>query len=98
MIAIREADDQVNVESEVSDSRQLAKDLRLIRRLIEIGRPLTPEARLVQGDRVRVKTGVFAGFDGVVIRRDKETRLLVAVNFTRQGASVVLDDCQLEPS
>jgi transcription antitermination factor NusG len=81
---------------QVNDRMQLSEDLRRIRRLIDIGQPLTPEARLVEGDRVRVRTGAFAGFEGVVLRRDKETRLVVSVNFTRQGASVLLDDCQLE--
>jgi transcriptional antiterminator RfaH len=81
---------------EVPDERQLVEDLRSIQRLIATGRPLTPETCLSRGDRVRVKSGAFAGFEGTIIRRDKETRLLVAVNFTQQGASVVLDDCQLE--
>ena len=75
---------------------ELIKDLHRIRRLIEIGHPLTPEAKLLKGDRVRVRTGPFAGIDGVVIRRQNKTRLLVAVNFTQQGVSVVLEDCQLE--
>jgi transcription antitermination factor NusG len=83
---------------EVADGPQLIGDLRSIRRLIDVGQPLTPEAKLAEGDRVRVKTGPFAGFEGFIVRRDKETRLVVSVNFTRQGASVVLDDCQLEPA
>jgi hypothetical protein len=32
----------------------------------------------------------------MVIRRANETRLLVAVNFLQRGASVLVDDCQLE--
>jgi hypothetical protein len=32
----------------------------------------------------------------VVIRRANETRLLVAVYFLQRGASVLLDDCQVE--
>lgn len=81
---------------EVPDGRRLADDLRNIQRLIEIGEPLTPEALPSAGDRVRVRNGMFAGFEGIVIRREAETRLLVAVNFMQQGASVLLDDCQLE--
>ena len=80
----------------VEDGQKLRENLRTFHRLIEIGRPLTPEARLQQGDLVRVRSGVFAGFEGVVIRRENQLRLLVAVDFTRQGASVLLDDCQLE--
>jgi transcription antitermination factor NusG len=81
---------------EVTDGLQLTEDLQSIERLIQTGCPLTPETRLGAGDRVRVKTGVFAGFEGVILRRDKETRLLVFVNFTQQGASVLLDDCLLQ--
>ena len=81
---------------DVEDGRQLVHDLQSIQRLIQIGRPLTPETCLARRDRVRVKSGIFAGFEGTILRRDKETRLLVSVNFTQQGASVELDDCQLE--
>jgi transcriptional antiterminator RfaH len=80
----------------VQDGPGLLDDLRQVYRLIQIGRPLTPESRFVAGDRIRVKTGVFAGFEGSILRRQGETRLLVSVNFTQQGASVLLDDCQLE--
>ena len=78
------------------DSAALTDDLRQIRRLVDSGAPLTPEARLGPGTRVRVCSGLFAGLEGVVIRRAKETRLLVAINFLQRGASVLLEDCQLE--
>ncbi len=81
---------------EVSDGPQLTFDLQSICRLIELGQPLSPEARLMKGDPVRVRSGVFAGFEGMVIRRKNEIRLLVAVDFMEQGVSVLLDDCQLE--
>lgn len=82
---------------EVKDGGRLVEDLTQIQRLIEIGRPLTRESRLITGVRVRVRTGAFAGFEGTVVRREGVTRLLVAVNFMEQGASVLLDDCQLDP-
>ena len=83
-------------EIRVPDGEQLWENLRTVHRLIKIGRPMTPESRLQQGDRVRVRSGVFAGFEGVVLRRQNEIRLLVTVDFTQHGASVLLDDCQLE--
>jgi len=82
---------------QVVDGIELASDLQRIRRLIETGQPLTPESRLNQGRSVRVLSGPFAGFEGTVVRRENQTRLLVAVNFMEQGASVLLEDCQLEP-
>ncbi len=81
---------------EVGDGLGLTQNLAQIQRLIETGVPLAPESRLLPGDQVRVKTGSFAGFEGTVFQRKNETRLLVAVRFMQQGASVLLEDCQLE--
>ncbi|MAV34961.1 MAG: antitermination protein NusG [Planctomycetaceae bacterium] len=81
---------------DVTDGLQLTDDLTDLERLIEIGAPLSREERLTAGCRVRVKQGMFAGFEGTILRRDGEARLLVAVNFMQQGASVVVDDCLLE--
>jgi transcriptional antiterminator RfaH len=81
----------------VSDGVQLTRDLRQIHDLIEIGAPLTRESRLTAGTRVRVKTGPFRNYEGIIIRREGKTRLLVSVNFLQQGASVLLDDCEVDP-
>ena len=81
---------------QVGDGLGLTHDLAQIQRLIETGEPLSPESRLLPGDHVRVKSGSFAGFEGTIINRMNETRLFVAVSFMRQGASVLLEDCQLE--
>jgi len=71
-------------------------DLRQIRNLIDLDVPLSIESRLKQGQTVRVRSGAFAGYEGVILRREQETRLLVSVRFMEQGVSVKLDDCQLE--
>lgn len=81
---------------EIADPIQLVTDLKQIRDLIETGAALAPEERLLPGDRVRVKSGPFAGFEGTVVQRDGQKRLIVAVHFMNQGASAALDDCQLE--
>lgn len=82
---------------EVEDAGSLVYDLRQIRQLIASGAPLTVESRLEPGDRVRVKHGPFAGLEGTVLQRRGKTRLLVAVNFLQQGASVEVEDFFLEP-
>lgn len=81
---------------EVVQPALLLHDLRQLQLLIQTGAPLSPEARIESGDRVRVRNGQFAGFEGIVLRRQQQTRLLVEVRFMNQGASVALDDCQLE--
>ncbi len=60
-------------------------DLRQVERLIEANVPLTAESRLQAGMNVRVRSGPFAGVEGVVLRRRGETRLLVSINFLQQG-------------
>ena len=80
----------------VEDAVTLVRDLRSIRGLIDVGAPVTIESKIEPGEAVRVKTGTFVGREGVVIRRKGKSRLVVAVNFLQQGASVELEDCELE--
>lgn len=81
---------------EVQNGQELVHDLRQIQRLIGLGSPLTPEARLQPGAHVRIKTGYLAGIEGRVLQRQGENHLLVAVNFLQQGASVKLEDLDVE--
>jgi len=80
----------------VSDAGQLVQDLRRIRRLIQTGAPLARESRLEPGTRVRVRSGPLLGMEGTIIKRRGTECLLVAVEFLQQGASVQLDDFQVE--
>ncbi|NUQ64160.1 MAG: KOW motif-containing protein [Pirellulales bacterium] len=86
----------VSRDVKVVDGLQLASDLERICQLIDRGHRLSPEPRLQPGALVRVRSGLFAGFEGTILRRDNERRLLLAVRFMEQGASVVLDDCEVE--
>lgn len=81
---------------DVTEPELLLADLRQVQRLIESGVLLVPEARLESGMRVRIRSGPLAGIEGAVLRREKESRLLVSVDFLQQGASLLLDDCQVE--
>lgn len=81
----------------VADSEQLVKDLRQLRAVINSGIALTPEAKLEAGDRVRVRTGPFAGYEGNVVRREGRTRLLLSIQFLEQGVSMEMDEGLLEP-
>lgn len=80
----------------VADAEHLVADLANIQRLILCGLPISAEERLQPGCRVRVKNGVFKNFEGTLIRRENATRLLVSVSYMSRGASVALDDCQVE--
>jgi len=80
----------------ITETEQFIADLKQIQSLINTGVPLTVEGRIEAGEAVRVRSGAFSGYEGIVIRRDQETRLLVSVQFMDQGVSVKLEDCQLE--
>jgi transcription antitermination factor NusG len=80
----------------IPDERMLVTDLRAIKRLIDSEHPLTPEARIEPGPLVRVKSGPLRGVEGVVLKRRGEQRLMVAVRFLNQGASIELEDVDLE--
>ena len=81
---------------EVSDEAKLVYDLRQIQRLIVSGARLSPESRIEAGMRVRIRSGSLAGLEGVVVRRRGRDRLLVVVEFLQQGASIELEDFQVE--
>lgn len=80
----------------IVDERMLVDDLRAIKRLIDTERPLTPEARIEPGQLVRVRTGALRGLEGTVVKRRGAERLVVAVRFLNQGASIELEDVDLE--
>jgi transcription antitermination factor NusG len=81
----------------VEGDEQLRRDLRQVQTLIESEAPLTVERRLCPGDRVRVRGGALMGLEGTIIRRQKVTRLIIAVNYLQQGVSVEIDDFMVEP-
>ncbi len=84
--------------TEVTDGQQLVHDLRQVHEVIGAGVPLTPEARLQPGDRVRVRTGPFRNYEGTVIRREGKTRLLLSVRYLEQGVSMEVDEGILIPA
>ena len=81
----------------IEDRERLVADLRQIQAVVAAGVALTPEARLEPGNQVRVRTGPFAGYEGIVIRREGKTRLLLSIQFLEQGVSMEMDEGLLEP-
>lgn len=79
----------------VPDPDGLERDLARIWQLIEAGVPLTPEAFLTAGQRVSVRSGPLSGMEGVIVRRQGQRRLIVAVDFLQQGASVLVEDWEV---
>jgi transcriptional antiterminator RfaH len=77
----------------VEDQDRLCFEHRQFRQLLLTDTPLTLELRLVSGKYVQVRRGPLSGIEGVVVKRDGASRLLVAVSFLQQGVSVEIEDC-----
>lgn len=81
----------------IKDRERLVSDLKQIRNVVDAGIALTPESKLEPGNRVRVRNGPFARYEGIVIRREGKTRLLLSIQFLEQGVSMEMDEGLLEP-
>jgi transcription antitermination factor NusG len=82
---------------EVPDQEALERDLRQVHRMLSSGVPICPEPTFVVGDKVRILSGPLSGIVGTVIRRDGRDRFLATVNFLGRGATIELQDWQVEP-
>ena len=61
------------------------------------GKAANMTLKLEPGDAVRIRSGALKGLEGVVLHRQGQAYLTVAVNFLQQGASVQLSDFEVEP-
>jgi transcription antitermination factor NusG len=80
----------------VLNQEKLWFDLSQVHRLIESNAELSFEPRLELGQRVRINHGSMMGLEGTLLHRRGETKFLVAIDFLQQGASLEIDDSQLE--
>jgi len=81
---------------EVENGEDLRCDLLQIETLLALGEPVSLESRLQPGAGVKVKSGPMKGATGVVYQRRGVDRLIICVNFLQQGASVELNDWEVE--
>jgi transcription antitermination factor NusG len=81
----------------VPDTEQMTADLRRLEQVERSGAEVQLESRLGPGRPVRILTGPLMGIEGVVSSLRGENRLILAVTFLRQGASLLIDDYKVEP-
>src|SRR5262249_42875741 len=81
---------------EVNDQESLVRDLRQIHRMLNSGLPVSSEPTVPVGATVRIVTGPLTGMVGKVIRRGKRDQFVAVVHFLGRGATVDLQDWQVE--
>jgi len=80
----------------VPNQERFLEQMRSVQKLITAGQSISIESQLVPGDRIRIKSGPLTGVVGTILKRHGENRLVVAVEFMQQGASVSLGDWETE--
>jgi transcriptional antiterminator RfaH len=81
---------------EVIDQEELVGDLRQIHQMLHSGLEILPEAAAPVGGRVRIASGPLTGLVGTVIRRGKRDHFTAIVQMLGLGATVTLEDWQVE--
>ena len=81
---------------EVADQEGLVRDLRQIRKMLASGMAINSEATAPIGGRVRITNGPLAGLIGTVVRRGKRDHFVAVIKTLGVGASVLLEDWQVE--
>jgi transcriptional antiterminator RfaH len=64
--------------------------------MLSSGLPVQPEPTVPVGARVKIASGPLAGLEGTVIRRGKRDQFVAVVHFLGRGATVDLEDWQVE--
>jgi transcription antitermination factor NusG len=81
---------------DVVDQNAIATDLKQIHTMLSSGLPVIPEDVVQVGATVRITTGPLTGMVGKVIRRAKRDQFIAVVHFLGRGATVDLQDWQVE--
>ncbi len=81
---------------EVVDQEGLVRDLRQIHQMLSSGLAVSAEPVVPVGAKVRIATGPLTGIVGTVIRRGKRDQFVAVVHFLGRGATVDLQDWQVE--
>jgi transcription antitermination factor NusG len=81
---------------EVPDQALLESDLRQIHTMVSSGLIVTEEPTVPVGTTVRVASGPLTGVVGKVIKRANGDQFVAVVQFLGRGATVLLQDWQVE--
>jgi transcription antitermination factor NusG len=72
------------------------EEFERVRGLLGRGLRATPHPYLKAGRRVRVRSGPFAGLDGIIVRRNNRRRLVISLALIERSIAVELEEASLE--
>ena len=68
-----------------------------VRTMMEHRLPCSPHPYLVEGMRVRIKSGLLAGTEGILIEKKQRHRLVINVDIIHQAMTIDVDSAVVEP-
>jgi transcription antitermination factor NusG len=73
------------------------EEFERVRGLLGRGIRATPHPYLKAGRRVRVRSGPFAGLEGIIVRRNNRRRLVISLALIERAIAVEIEEASLEP-
>lgn len=73
------------------------EQIAAVRTMVEQRLPYDPHPYLAEGMRVRIKRGVLAGAEGILITKKQKHRLVISVDLIQQAVAVDVDSVDVEP-
>lgn len=67
-----------------------------LKRAIETGAPLDPYPYLKEGRRVRIRRGPLAGIEGILVKKEENSLLVLSVDILQQGAALKIEAGEVE--
>jgi transcription antitermination factor NusG len=61
-------------------------------------RKFEPHPYLVEGERVRIRSGAMEGMEGILIRKKKDLRVVLTLDLIQRSVAVEVDGDDVEPS
>jgi len=73
-----------------------AQQIEALRNRLAADARIEPHPYLRAGRRVRVRSGPFEGFEGIVLRRKDRCRLVFSIDLIQRSLAIELDEADLE--
>lgn len=73
------------------------EQIQAVQTMVEQRLAYDPHPFLTEGMRVRVKHGVLAGAEGILVTKKHHHRLVISVDLIQQSVAVDIDSAEIEP-
>jgi transcription antitermination factor NusG len=72
-------------------------EIEAVRKMLETGLEITSYPFLKAGKRVRIHGGCLEGVEGILVKKNKDSRLFISINLIQRSMSIPLQGYELEP-